>query len=75
MLVMPNKDPVAVEWKPVWKYLEREKPDDEMKHCWVSMNPGNQGKGLIDGSYMDYAMEDVLSSGFQFQPNANKDKK
>ena len=72
MLVMPNKDPVAVEWKPVWKYLEREKPDDEMKHCWVSMNPGNQGNGLIDGSYMDYVMEDVLSSGFQFQPNANK---
>ena len=44
--------------------------DDEeqsVEHCWAAMNPGLQGKGLIDGHYLDYVVEDVLSSGFYFQ--------
>ena len=68
LLLMPNKAPVPVEWRPVWKYLEME--DDEehnVEHCWAAMNPGQQGKGLIDGHYLDYVVEDVLSSGFIFQ--------
>ena len=68
LLFMPNKSPVPVEWKPVWRFLEKRMADKETgQHCWVAMNPGNQGKGLIDGHYLDYLVEDVLSSGFQFR--------
>ena len=70
LLVLPNKHPVPVEWKPVWKFMEKVKPDEGSgQHCWVSMNPGKQGKGLIDGHYLDYQVENVLSSGFQFEPS------
>ena len=69
---MPDKPPVPVEWRPVWRFLEREKPDEDVQHCWAAMNPGNQGKGLIDGHYLDYVVENVLSSGFQFEPNVKK---
>ena len=69
LLVMPNKVPVPVEWKPIWKFMEREKSDEDVQHCWAAMNPGNQGRGLIDGHYLDYQVEGVLSSGFQFEKN------
>ena len=70
LLVMPNKDPVPVEWKPVWKFMKKEKPDKDVQLCWAAMNPGNlQGRGLIDGHYLDYQVEGVLSSVFQFENN------
>ena len=62
LLFLPGKAPVPVEWKPMWRFMERHKKN--MQHCWAAMNPGNQGKGLIDGHYLDYLVEDVLSSGF-----------
>ena len=68
LLLMPNKAPVPVEWKPVWRYLEMEDDEEQsVEHCWAAMNPGLQGKGLIDGHYLDYVVEDVLSTGFTFQ--------
>ena len=70
MLFMPNKDPVPVEWRPVWRFMERRRADQEAeRYCWVAMNAGSQGSGLIDGHYLDYVVEDVLSSGFQFVPS------
>ena len=74
ILVMPNKSPVPVEWKPVWRFMERRAPRKDEEHCWKAMNPGTQGKGLIDGHYLDYLVEDVLSSGFQFKPIHNQKK-
>ena len=69
LLVMPNKAPVPVEWRPVWRFMEREKIAEDVQHCWTAQNPGKLGKGLIDGHYLDYVVESVLSSGFQFEPN------
>ena len=66
LLFLPNKPPVPVEWKPAWRYLEKEANNTNVQHCWTAMNPGDQGKELIDGSYLDYLVEDVLTSGFQF---------
>ena len=63
-LFLPGKAPVPVEWRPVWRFMERSTEEKNMQHCWASMNPGNQGKGLIDGYYLDYLVEDVLTSGF-----------
>ena len=70
LLIMPNKDPVPVEWRPVWWFVERRRADQEaVRYCWAAMNPGNQGRGLIDGHYLDYLVENVISSGFQFVPS------
>ena len=45
--------------------------DPEEQMCWQSMNPGYQGKRLIEGTYFDYLVDDVLSTGFQFKPSSN----
>ena len=69
LLFMPNKAPVPVEWKPIWRFMERKIAHKEtVQHCWAAMNPGDQGKGLINGHYLDYLVEDVLAGGFQFEP-------
>ena len=67
LLFLPGKAPVPVKWRPMWRFMERHKKN--MQYCWASMNPGNQGKGLIDGHYLDYLVEDVLSSGFNLPKN------
>ena len=45
--------------------MERETADDQL--CWTAMNPGYQGEGLIDGSYLDYLVDDVMSMDFKFK--------
>ena len=72
LLILPNKPPVPVEWKPLWGFEEVDDDEANVPHCWRSMNPGQQGKGLIDGHYLDYLTEDVLSSDFQFQPSTKR---
>ena len=32
------------------RFLDREKPDVDMQHCWAAMNPGSQG--LRAGNYI-----------------------
>ena len=51
--------------RPVWSFMEREVADDQL--CWTAMNPGYQGEGLIDGTYFDYLVNDVLSTDFRFK--------
>jgi len=46
--------------------MERETPENKL--CWAAMNPGYQGKRLIQGHYLDYLVDDVLSSDFKFKP-------
>ena len=53
-------EPVRVMRKPVWSFMERDTPEDQL--CWPAMNPGYQSKGLIQGHYLDY----LLSSDFKF---------
>ena len=69
LLYLPSMDPVPVMRRTVWHFMERDVPDPENQLCWQAMNPGYQGKRLIEGSYLDYLVEDVLSSDFQFKPN------
>ena len=65
ILLMPNKEPVPVMRRPVWSFTEREVADDQL--CWTAMNPGYQGEGLIDGTYFDYLVNDVLTADFKFR--------
>ena len=66
LLLLPGMEPVAVMRKPVWHFMEREEKEDQF--CWVAMNPGYQGKKLIQGHYLDYVVNDVLSDNFKFRP-------
>ena len=62
LLLLPGmSDPVPVMRKPIWHFMEREKAQQEGHLCWVAMNPGYQGKRLIEGSYLDYVVDDLLS--------------
>ena len=72
LLYLPSMDPVPVMRHSVWHFMERDVPDPEHQLCWQAMNPGYQGKRLIEGSYLDYLVEDVLSSDFQFKPNSKE---
>jgi hypothetical protein len=56
-------EPVPVMRKPIWHYMEREMKEDTL--CWVAMNPGYQGKRLIQGHYMNYAVDNLLSTDFR----------
>ena len=71
LLYLPSLEPVPVMRSSVWHFMERESPDPDQKLCWQAMNPGYQGKGLIEGSYLDYLVDDVLSSDFQFKPKSS----
>ena len=73
LLVLPDMDPVPVMRKPVWHFMERESPDEQL--CWVAMNPGYQGKKLLQGHYLDYLVNDVLSTDFKFKPRKHKKSK
>ena len=70
LLLLPNMEPVAVMRKPVWHFMERDEPEDQL--CWAAMNPGYQGKKLIEGHYLDYLVDDVLSSKFKFKAGRYK---
>ena len=65
ILILPGKEPVPLMRRPVWSFMEREVADDQL--CWTAMNPGYQGQGLIDGTYLDYLVNDVFSTDFKFK--------
>ena len=46
LLLGPDMEPVPVMRKPVWSFMERETPEEQL--CWAAMNPGYQGKRLIN---------------------------
>ena len=71
--MLPEMEPVPVMRKPVWHFMERDDPEDQL--CWVTMNPGYQGKKLLQGQYLDYLVDDVLSSKFTFKTKNKKKKK
>lgn len=51
-------EPVPVEQRPIWSFMERRVKTSQL--CWTAMNYGNQGVGLILGSYKDYEVSNVL---------------
>ena len=67
MLVLPGREPVPVMRRKVWQFMEREVPDVDESLCWTAMNIGYQGKGLIEGHYLDYMVEDILTPTFAFE--------
>ena len=67
ILVLPDKSPVPVRYRPVWGFMKYATGRDE--HCWTAIHTGKQGEGLIKGTYHDYVVSDILSTDFKFKPN------
>lgn len=67
LLFLPNMAPVPVMRKPIWHFMERENKDEQQQLCWVAMNPGYQGRKLIEGHYLDYVVDDLLATKLKKQ--------
>ena len=63
LLLFPTveQEPVPVMRRPVWSFMERESGSPNSL-CWMTMNSGYQGEGLIEGHYLDYVMSELLST-------------
>ena len=72
LLILPHKPPVQMKQRHVWKFMEREVADDQL--CWTSAQHANQGENVIEGTYMDYVVEDVYSTEFRKRRQHWKDK-
>ena len=57
-LILPGMELVPVELRPIWSFMERRVKTSQL--CWTARNYGNQGAGLIIGSYKDYEVKSVL---------------
>ena len=52
--------PFSVKKGEIWPYLH------EPGECWYAINAGNQGEGIVEGSYTDYIVEDLLDTHFKY---------
>ena len=61
VLVIPNRSTVPVAMDNAW-------PEVQLKGqmCWKSRNPGYQGEGLIEGTYVDYVVDHIFATDFAF---------
>ena len=60
ILIRPNFPPI-----PVVKSSYRSA--EVTKQCWKSMNVGNQGQGLIEGTILDYVVPSLTEKNFVFK--------
>ena len=63
LLLFPTaeREPVPVMRRPIWSFMERESGTPDHL-CWMAMNVGYQGEGLIQGHYLKYICPDLFSS-------------
>ena len=72
VLIFHDRKPVPVKQRSVWGFMKHELHEvADGKQCWTTINLSEQGEGLIEGTYMDYRVKDILSTDFLFKPNKN----
>ena len=55
-----NMAPFSVRRGDIWPYLH------EPGECWYANNAGDQGEGILEGSYTDYIVEDLFDTHFKY---------
>ena len=63
LLFIPGHEPKPMVKRPVWRFVERnlDTYDHDSDHfCWTTVHPSNQGQGIIKGSFIDYAVDDIV---------------
>ena len=72
VLILHDNKTVPVKQRSVWGFMKHELREvADGKQCWSTIKPGEQGEGLIDGTYVDYRVKGILSTDFQFKPKNN----
>ena len=67
-LMVSGRAPVSVVEMPAWKlHRDIDHSGGFDRRCWSSVYQLIQSDALIEGSYMDYQVEDVFSTGFKFE--------
>ena len=63
LLLFPTseREPIPVMRRPIWGFMERESGTPDHL-CWMAMNVGYQGEGLIQGHYLDYVRSNLFST-------------
>ena len=74
VLLLHDRKPVPVKQRSVWGFMKHELHDvADGKQCWTTINLSEQGEGLIEGTYVDYQVKNILSTDFlQAQQKALK---
>ena len=54
IMKISDHKPIAVVKGPAWHFLGA---DDQ---CWYGVSTDNQGTGVIEGTYLDYVVEELL---------------
>ena len=65
LLLFPSADrePIPVMERPIWSFMERENRNGlKQQMCWMAMNTGYQGEGLLNAHYLKYVLPDLFSS-------------
>ena len=63
ILIRPGFEAVPVEKTATWSYNKGQSSGP----CWKAMNPGHQGEGLIEGSILNYIVDNILEKDFVFK--------
>ena len=62
LLMFPShREPIPVVRRPIWSFMERRKTGQSSHFCWMTMNNGYQGEGIIDGTYLDYVVSSLTT--------------
>jgi len=70
VLILHDRKPVPVKQRSVWGFMKHEFHEvADGKQCWTTINLSEQGEGLIEGTYVDYQVKDILSTDFLFRHN------
>ena len=61
-LIQPSYDkrPFAVKKGQIWPYLKI--PGT----CWYPINSDDQGRGVLEGDYTDYIVDDLFATNFKY---------
>ena len=63
ILIRPGFESVPVEKTVTWSYNK----DQTTGPCWKAMNPGHQGEGLIEGTILNYIVDNILEKDYFFK--------
>ena len=65
ILIRPGFEAIPVVKDKKWRY----NGDEVSSECWRVMNVGHQGEKLIEGTTLDYIVENISQRKFTFKKN------
>ena len=61
LMFSSQKEPIPFVRCPIWSFMERRKTGQHSRFCWMTMNNGYQGEGIVDGTYLDYVVSSLTT--------------